>query len=110
MPAVDVIKRRATPYTLTRPSTPTIVDGISTPGTPGSVEIEAYAQQMTAKQLRDLPPGQNAGEWINIWSEDELKNSDEIPFRGVNFTIKRVSLWEDGPFYIGNAVHTFDTT
>lgn len=110
MSAVDVIRRRAKAYILSRPGAATITDGIATAGAATSINIKAVVQQMTSKDLRNLPPGQNAGEWINIWSEDEMKLNDEIPFRGVNFTIQRISLWEDGPFYIANANHTFDNT
>ena len=108
MPAVDVIKRRAKPYNLTRLGTPTIVDGIATPGTPTVTEIQAVQQPMTAKELRNLPPGQNAGEWRNIWSEDEMKLTDTISINGLTFTVQRVALWEDGPFYIANANRTED--
>ena len=108
MSAVDVIKRRAKPYTLTRPTTPTIVDGISTPGTPASIDIMAVIQTMTPKQVRNLPPGQNSGEWVNIWTESVIKINDKVSFRSVNFSVQRVALWEDGPFYIANATYTED--
>jgi len=109
MSAVDVIKRKVKDYTLTRASSPTIVDGVSTPGTPVTSVIKAYIQPMTSKDLRNLPQGQNAGEWINIWTENPIQIIDEVPFRGVQFTVQRVSLWDDGPFYIANANHTYDT-
>ena len=109
MPAADVIKRRAKTYVLTRPGASTIVDGVATPGTGTDTDIEAVIQPMTAKELRNLPPGQNAGEWLNVWSEALMKMTDEITYSGVKYTVQRVALWEDGPFYIANASHTFDT-
>lgn len=108
MSAVDVIRRRVKPYTLTRLVVPTIVDGISTPGTPVVSTIDAYQQPMTAKELRNLPQGQNSGEWRNIWTEAFLKLTDTITIGAIIFTIQRVTLWEDGPFYICNANHTGD--
>lgn len=109
MPAADVIKRRAKSYTMTRPGTSAIVDGIATPSADTDIDIEAVIQPMTAKELRNLPPGQNAGEWVNVWSETQMKLNDVITYNGVAFTVQRTTMWEDGPFYIANANHTFDT-
>lgn len=108
MSAVNVIRRRVKKYNLTRAAVPTIVDGISTPGTPTTTEIDAYQQPMTAKELRNLPPGQNSGEWRNIWSEIQMKLTDVMDINGLPFTVQKVVLWEEGPFYIANANHTED--
>lgn len=108
MSAVDVIRRRVKPYTLIRIATPTIVDGISTPGTPIVTTIDAVQQPMTAKQLRNLPQGQNSGEWRTVWTEAEIKVTDTITIGSIIFTFQRVALWEDGPFYIANVNHTDD--
>ncbi len=108
MPAIELIRRRAKSYTLTRPGTATIVDGIATPPAATNIDIEAVQQPMTAKELRNLPPGQNAGEWRNIWSEYEMKLADMITINNLPFTVQRVTLWEDGPFFIANANRTED--
>lgn len=120
MPAVDVIKRNAKSYVLTRPGTDAITDGLKVPGATTDIDIEAVIQQMTPKELRNLPPGQNSGEWINIWTETLVKMRDQVTYGGVLYTIQRVAFWEDpyrddptrddetGPFYICNASHTQD--
>lgn len=108
MPAVNVIKRKAKPYVITRPGAEALVDGISTPAAGSNIDIEAVIQQMTAKELRNLPPGQNSGEWITIWSETLMKLRDQVTYGSILYTIQRVAYWEDGPFYIANANRTED--
>lgn len=103
MSAVDVIRRRVQKYDLTRPGADAFVDGIGTPGAGTVTEIDAYQQPMTPKELRNLPPGQNAGEWRNVWTEYAVKLKDQIDINGLTFTIQKVALWEDGIFYIANA-------
>ncbi len=107
MPAVDVIKRRVKKYDLIRKGPPVIVDGISSRPTT-TTEIDAYHQPMSPKELRNLPPGQNSGEWRNVWTEYPVKLTDEIDLNGILFVIQKAELWEDGPFYIANAVYTED--
>lgn len=102
MSAVDVIRRRVTPHTLTRPGAHAIVDGIATPAAGSDITIDAYSQPMSPKELRNLPPGQNAGEWRNVWTEDSIKIRDVITINGNGFTVQRVSVWEEGPFTIAN--------
>lgn len=108
MSAVDVIRRRVKKYNLVRRGAATIAEGIATSGASTTTEIDAYQQPMTAKELRNLPPGQNSGEWRNVWTEYGIKLTDEIIINGLNFTIQRISLWEDGPFYIARANRTED--
>lgn len=108
MSAVDVIRRRVKKYPLIRRGAAALVDGISTPAASTTIRIDAYQQPMSAKELRNLPPGQNSGEWRNVWTEYAIKLTDQITINGLNFTIQRVALWEDGSFFIGNANRTED--
>ncbi len=109
MPVTDVIRRRVKKYNLTRRGTGAIVDGISTPGATFVLEIDAHQQPMTAKELRNLPPGQNSGEWRNVWTEDNIRITDQIDIAGLIFTVQRVTLWDDGPYYLANVNRTEDT-
>lgn len=109
MPVLDVIRRRVKKYNLTRRGIGALVDGISTPAASIIIKIKAHQQPMTAKELRNLPPGQNAGEWRNVWTENDIRITDQIDICGLTFTVQRVTLWEDGPFFVANANRTQDT-
>jgi len=108
MAAVDVIRRRVKTYSLNRRGPAVRIDGIAQPGTPVITDVLAYHQPMSPKELRNLPPGQNAGEWRNVWTEYPIKLTDIITLSGIAFTIQKVELWEDGPFHIGRANYTED--
>ncbi len=108
MSAVDVIRRRGRKYNLIRRGVATIVDGIATPAADVITPILAYHQPMTAKDLRNLPQGQNAGEWRNVWTEYAAKLTDKIDLNGIPYTVQRIALWQDGPFYILNVNYTED--
>jgi len=109
MPVIDVIRSRAQTYQLIRPGTATLNQGYAVEAAPTIIPTDAHIQPLTPKQIRDLPPGQNATDWRNIWSEQEMRISDRITENGVTFTVKTIEYWEEGQFYHATAVITLDT-
>jgi len=108
MAVVDVVRARAKTLQLERPGVSVVSDGFATKGAPVITTIEAHAQPLSPKEIRDLEPGQDATVWRNIWSEFEMRISDEITSAGKKYTIKRVEYWEEGLFYRAQGVITED--
>ena len=80
-------------------------DGFSSRATGEPVNIKAHIQPMGAKELRNVPEGQNTLKWIVIWSESDLPEKNIVTYGGVDFTIQKTELWDDGGFYKAAAVH-----
>lgn len=108
MPIVDVIRKRAKKLPLERPGVAVRNEGYASEGPPDPLTISAHAQPLSPKEIRDLPPGQNATDWRNIWSEEEMIFSDRITSEGKKYTVKRIEYWPEGPFYRAAAVKTED--
>jgi hypothetical protein len=110
MSVKSVIIRRQKPVQRSRPGVATIVDGKGQKPTPTTTTIQAHVQPLTPKQIRDLPPGQNAIDWRNIWSTtDNLIIKDVITTGGISYRLKSVIFWEEGEFYHGQGSKVFDT-
>lgn len=105
----NLIKRHQEAVTLTRPGAQTVSGGYAQEGTPGVFIIQAVAQQLQSKDLRNLPPGQNATDWRNFWSLVELKIKDKITIAGQTFTLQSVSDWPQGGFYSAQGSKVSDT-
>ena len=90
MAVVDVVRSRVKTLALERPGATVNTDGFATKAAPVVSTIEAHAQPLSPKEIRDLEPGQNATDWRNIWSEEEMFLSDVITSLGKKYTIKRV--------------------
>lgn len=108
MAVADVIRRRTQQVTLSRPSAAVITDGYAAPGTPTVSTIAAHVQPLQPQEVRDLPPGQNATDWRNVWSETELKINDQVTVDGLVLTVKRDEFWKEGTFYRVQATITRD--
>ena len=108
MAVVDAVRARTKTLQLERPGITVNTDGFATKAVPAVSTIEAHAQPLSPKEVRDLEPGQNATAWRNIWSETEMKVSDVITSSGKKYTIKRVEYWEEGLFYRAQGVITED--
>lgn len=108
MSLADIIKARAKPVTITRSSGVTTVNGYRVPSAPVVINQDVYMQSMSRKDLRDVPEGQNTMEWMNVYSELEVKNKDVIAFNTVNYTVQDIAYRPEGPFYRGTAVKVND--
>lgn len=108
MAVVDVVRARATTLQVERPGGTVNTDGFATKAAPVISTIEVHAQPLSPKEVRDLAPGQNATDWRNFWSEEEIKISDVITSVGKKYTIKRVEFWPEGEFYRAQGVITED--
>lgn len=108
MAVVDVVRARAKTLILERPGATVNVDGFATKADPTASTIEAHAQPLSPQEIRDLPSGQDAMAWRNIWSEEEMIISDVITSVGKKYTIKKVEFWPEGEFYRAQGVVTQD--
>lgn len=108
MAVVDVVRARVKTLVLERPGATINTDGFATKAAPVVSTIEAHAQPLSPQEVRDLEPGQDATEWRNIWSEEEMLMSDVITSAGKKYTVKRVEYWEEGLFYRAQGVITED--
>jgi len=111
MAVVEVVRVRAKPCIRERPGATVRNEGYAAKGTPVPTDIQAHIQPLSAQEIRDLPPGQNAIDWRNIWSESDLALNDRITRAtgGDTFTVKRTEYWEEGQFYRAAAVIVRDT-
>jgi hypothetical protein len=79
-------------------------------GTPATTTIQAHVQPLSPKEIRDLPPGQNAIDWRNVWSTtDDLLIGDIITVGGISYRLKSAIYWEEGEFYQGQGSKVSDT-
>lgn len=96
--------------TRSRPGTATRSGGYAKPGTPTTKTILAHVQPLSPKEIRDLPPGQNAIDWRNFWSTtDELLIKDSITTGGITYRLKSVIFWDEGEFWQGQGSKVSDT-
>jgi len=108
MAIVDVIRKRVRTATLSRSAAAVITDGYAAPGAATTSEIDVHDQPLTPEEIRNLPPGQNATDWRNIWSETQLILRDRVTVGGKTYTVQRDEFWREGPFYHVQAVVTED--
>lgn len=104
----NVIRRHQEAVTLTRPGAETVVGGYAQEGTPGAFTIQAVVQPLQPKELRNLPPGQNATDWRNVWSLVELRIKDQITILGETFVLQNAVSWQQGGFYQAQGVKVSD--
>lgn len=108
MPVADVIRRNQRPLTLERLGAVAIAAGYAAEGTPTTSEIQGHTQPFSARELRNVPEGQNTLEWWHVWSETEIRVRDRVLFDGRAYTVQRVEDWPEGGFYHAWAVATTD--
>lgn len=108
MAVVDVIRRRGRTRIVERPSQATLVDGYAVPGTPTKHKVFATDQPLSGAEIRNLPPGQNATDWRNVWSDAELKLLDSIVLSDGNYTVERLMQWAEGVFWHVQVVRVRD--
>ena len=104
MAVIEVIRRRAVTLSIQRPVAAVITDGFAVPGTPQVVTVRGYHQPLSPREVRNLPPGQDASDWRNIWSEDEVLIRDRVTLGAEVFTVERVERWPEGPHWKSQAV------
>jgi len=106
---IKTIRRNAKTYSLKLAGANTYGDdGFATEAVTAASDIKAHIQPAGAKELRNLPEGQNTLQWIVIWSESNVPEKAEITYGGVAFTIQKVEYWDDGGFYKSMAVKATD--
>ena len=111
MSVKSVIIRRQKPVQRSRPGTETNVGGYIQKPTPTTTTIQAHVQPLSPKQIRDLPPGQNAIDWRNIWTVEpnDILINDVITSGGIAYRLKSAIHWEEGEFYQGQGSKVSDT-
>ena len=110
MPVKDVIRKRQINVTLGRPASKTVAGGYAQAAALSTSTIKAHVQPLSPKEKRDLPPGQNAIDWRNVWSYlSELKINDRITTGGVTYLIKNVIYWDEGEFWQAQGSKVSDT-
>ena len=107
---LKTIRSNAKDYVLTTAGTESYVNGYAVKATPTESTIKAHIQPMGAKELRNVPEGQNTLKWITAWSEVDLPEKYKITYGSVLYTIQKTEFWDDGPFYKAAAVHVDDTS
>jgi len=100
MNSANTVKRNAKPKPLIRSTGFTVVNRVNTPNTPINSTINVHIQPLSAEELRNVPEGQNTMQWVNMWSVEEIKNSDLID----TFTVQKTTHWEEGGFWVAQAV------
>jgi len=108
MAVVDAVRSRVKTLVLERPGATVNIDGFASKADPSTSTIAAHAQPLSPQEIRDLPAGQDATGWRNIWSEEQMFLSDVITSLGKKYTIKRVEYWPEGEFYRAQGVITED--
>jgi hypothetical protein len=111
MSVKSVIIRRQKPIQRSRPGVATIVDGKGHKPTPTTTTIQAHVQPLNPKQIRDLPPGQNAIDWRNVWTVEpsDILINDVITTGGISYRLKSAIFWEEGEFYQAQGSKVSDT-
>lgn len=104
----SVLKKRAKSVTLKRPGVESTVNGFRVPAATVTSTIEAYVQPMSAKELRNVPEGQNTVAWYSVWALSEVKTKDVITWEGNDYTIQRATGRPEGGFWRASAVHVDD--
>ena len=87
---------------------PTVTDGYGIPGTPSKIKVIATDQPLSGVEIRNLPPGQNASDWRNVWSDTELNVLDRITLRDGDYTVERLLPWYEGVFWHVQVVRVRD--
>lgn len=105
---LNTIKHYSKTRSLKRPGSITVTNGFKTRAADTVISIEAAVQPLSAKELRNVPEGQNELEWKNIWSGSELRNKDKVEVNGIDYTIQKVEYWEEGGFYHAKAVKVIE--
>lgn len=101
---LNVISRRAVEVKVTRPGSVSTLDGYRSTSAATEFETEVTIQPMTAKDLRNVPEGQNALQWFTVWGPDELRVKDQIHFNDVIYTVQRAKERIEGGFFRVQAV------
>ena len=100
MPVSDVIKRRAIPLTITRPTSVDLQYGFATRQDVVVAGITGHMQPMSDKELRYVPEGLNTQEWWNIWSQGALQVGDQVSDGSApTVTVQKLKFWREGLFY-----------
>ena len=110
MSVKSVIIRRQKSVQRSRPGAEVNLAGYIQKATPTTTTIQAHVQPLSPKEIRDLPPGQNAIDWRNIWSTtDDLLVNDVITTGGIAYRLKSAIFWEEGEFYQAQGSKVSDT-
>ena len=110
MSVKSVIIRRQKSVQRSRPGSDVKTGLYIAKGTPTITTIQAHVQPLSPKEIRDLPSGQNAIDWRNIWSTtDDLLINDVITVGGIAYRLKSAIFWEEGEFYQGQGSKVSDT-
>ena len=111
MSVKSVIIRRQKAVQRSRPGTEANVGGFIQKATPTTTTIQAHVQPLSPKEIRDLPPGQNAIDWRNVWTVEpnDILINDVITAGGIQYRLKGAIFWEEGEFYQGRGSKVFDT-
>ncbi len=110
MSVKSVIIRRQKAVSRSRPGAAIRAGGYAKKGIPTVTTIQAHVQPLSPKEIRDLPPGQNAVDWRNVWSTtDDLLINDTITTGGVSYRLKNAIFWEEGEFYQAQGSKVSDT-
>jgi hypothetical protein len=94
-------------YTVTRPGAGTWTNGLFVEGTASTFQIQASVQPASPKDLQRLPEGERTMNVIVIFTTTELllasqaarTLSDRIAYRGANYEVEDVDVWESGGFW-----------
>ncbi len=100
MSVTRTIRRHSSSKTLIRLNGFTVVNRVNTPNAKTNTTIDVHVQPLSAKELRNVPEGQNTMQWVNMWSLTEIKEQDLIDV----YTVQKVKYWPEGPFWHAQAV------
>lgn len=111
MSVKSVIIRRQKSVQRSRPGAESNIGGFIQKATSITTTIQAHVQPLSPKEVRDLPPGQNAIDWRNIWTIEpsDLLINDVITVGGISYRLKSAIYWEEGEFYHGQGSKVSDT-
>lgn len=85
------------------------VDGIVKTTYNDAVNISAVVLPMTLKEMQSVPEGQRTLQWINVWSQECLKEKDRICFDEESFEVQKLSQRHHGDYFKAQAVKTKDS-
>lgn len=87
---------------INRSATGSYVDGRFVPGPITQLSVDAVVQQATPDEIRLLPEGRRGGEIISVFTEIELKTTDEsskqtkgdsFVYLGKTFEVHKIGNW-----------------
>lgn len=106
--AIDVIKRHGRKLAVQTPKAKTITDGYAIDNGSTQRYVIGTIQPLSPKELRNMPEGQNAADWRNVWSVSELLLRDRVQIDSQWYTVQRVEFWDEGKFWKAQVTRAID--